>query len=285
MTAVGTSEGHPLGLAQHQNADGRVDWPTFFRSFEAIALVANSSAADLVQFAERCPAETLFVFFNDVTRVLHGRFDRHAILVTRSGRSGSAVVRKNKIGSIVDRFHPERFYGVINLRTLDIELFDSAESLSSFTSARLDLIDFSANAYPAGKTPSSGFAIAVWLHAMALERPIFVSGFTGVRTERRKVFDSHDWTFEQIALRLMARKGQLVAPAHDQLAAKPGLDRLQAIVPEATVGDIMIAAAEVLSDRVNNLAYFVDRLWTVTKVARWVSTALAFVRGRRQDRR
>ncbi|MBA3447450.1 MAG: 3-deoxy-manno-octulosonate cytidylyltransferase [Pseudaminobacter sp.] len=285
MATFKTSERFSPSLAQYRTSRDLVDWPAFFRCFEAIALVANSAATDLDQHVGACPPNTLFIFFNDVTRVIRDRFDRHAVLVARSGLNGSAIVRKNKIDGLVNRFDPERFQGVINLRTLAIEQFDPPESLVAFTFARLDLIEFFARTYPAGKTPSSGFAVAVWLQTMALERTIFIIGFTGMRTERRRVFDSHDWTFEQTALRLMARKGRLIVQARDHLAAEDGLARIQETIPDASLEEIAMVAAEVLSDRVNNLSHFIDRLWTVTRVSRWISAALAFVTGRTQDRR
>lgn len=266
------------------DSNGDRDWRALFSRFEAIAVVANSPAVDLDDVRRRCPAATLYVFFNSAFRVVEGRFDQDALLVARSGNYGASIVRDGDIHSIVRRFEPSRFHGVVNLRAAGWETLEDVEKLKPIKATHLDLVADFQDAYTAGKAASSGFAIAVWLSKLDLGLPIYLAGFTGTRSEKWKVFDAHDWTFEQVALRLLVRKGSLSPLEGDRLSAPPSLERIGAIVPSATAEEIALVASEVLSDRVDNLGYFIDRLWSITKIARFFNTLVAYTNPKKRQR-
>ena len=119
--------------------------------------------------------------------------------------------------------------------------------------------------YSPDHLPSTGFALAIWLCELNLGREIVLAGFSGKRSDRWKMFNVHDWTFEQVVQRLLSRSDRLrIAPAATPHAYAALMKRF----PDMSASDISLAAAEVLSERVESANIEIDKLISVTKVGR-----------------
>lgn len=246
----------------------------------AIVLVANSQAADVAELRRTMPGDALFVFFNDVTRVLGEPFDRPAILVARSGKDGPAIVRKNKIGGILGCFAPGALQAVVDLRCGTRENFVPAEAFGFPKVVFLDLTEFFRTRYTAMKTASSGYAMAAWLASQGLRSEIHGCGFTGRRSEKWKVFDVHDWAFERIALRLFETSGRLhLQPS--SIFDPSAIEALSRQFPEIERTRFVEIGYEVLAQRIEHTDMFVERLWSVTKVGRGVREVFKVFRKRK----
>lgn len=84
--------------------------------------------------------------------------------------------------------------------------------------------------------------------------------------ERYKVFDVHDWTFEQVFLRLMFRKGKIDIIRRE--ASTPMLT-FPRTFPN-TRPRILRSANEIIGERLSNLSSIVDRLMDVTRFLRFL---------------
>ena len=137
----------------------------------------------------------------------------------------------------------------------------------------LDLADYFADFYPSDHLPTTGFALAVWLCELDLDEQIVLAGFSARRSERWKIFHGHDWTFEQVVQRLLVRSSRLTiasAPTPHAYAA------LAKRFPDMSAADISLAAAEILSERLESANTEIDRLIWVTKVNQSIQN---FIRG------
>ena len=211
------------------------------------------------------PADALFVFFNRVYKVLNRPFDGNALLVARSGLGGPNIVRRGEVGKVVGYFDPDGFLGIMSMRAGSQEKVTPAEDFGGVPTGQLDLAEYFADFYPADHLPSTGFALAVWLCELDLGREIVLAGFSGRRSDRWKMFNVHDWTFEQVVQRLLARSGRLMIAS---TATPHAYAALMKRFPDMSAADISLAAAEVLSERVESANTEIDKLISVTKVGR-----------------
>ncbi len=207
------------------------------------------------------------MFFNKVYKVLDGPFDGHSLLAVRSGTGGPNILSRGEVGRVTGYFPEDRFLGILCMRTAAIEKVTPASAFGGVPTGQLDLADYFVDFYPPDHLPSSGFALAVWLAELELGRPIVLAGFSAKRSERWKIFDVHDWTFEQIVQRLLARAGRLtLANAPPPHAYAQVLARF----PEFSAENLSLAASEILSERLEGANAEIGKLIATTSVNRSV---------------
>jgi hypothetical protein len=259
------------GDARHNGnatADGLVtaeSWRDLLERFSHIVLVANSDAVDLPKLRSELPGTALFVFFNKVYKVLDEPFSGSALLVARSGTMGANIIHRREVDDVLKFFPGPDFLGIMNLRVNDDERLSRAADFNGAPAGHVDLADFFTDFYPAGRLPTSGFALALWLSDLKLSGTVLLCGFTARRSEKWKVFSVHDWTFEQVFLRLFSRLGKITIQGGAETSPYAALARRFPDVPPA---EIALVAAEVLSERLENANNQIDRLMSVTKVLR-----------------
>ncbi len=243
------------------------DWNSFFLGYSDIVLVANSDEVDINDLMLRFPKTTLFVFFNKVYKVLSEPFMRSAILVSRSGTLGANLVKSGKVSKVLQYFDRSSFLGVVNLAIGEREKFSPASAFGDVKVRHLDLTDVFAPFYPPASVPTTGFALCFWLTNLQPGVKVTLAGFSSKRSERYQVLDVHDWTFEQVVLRLMYRRGKIDILGRQR--ANPYAE-LSAHFPEYSPAEIALTANEVLAERLVNLSSFVDKLMHVTRFLRFV---------------
>jgi hypothetical protein len=262
---------HPAEAAARPFAgtsDGRStadDWRPLFASYSAIVLVANSDSVDIDALRASLPEDALFVFFNRVFKVLDRPFDGNALLVARSGSGGANIVRRREVANVVGYFPSDRFLGIMSVKASSHEKVATTSDFGGVPTGQLDLAGYFADFYPPDHLPSTGFALAVWLCELDLGQQIVLAGFSGKRSYRWKMFDAHDWTFEQVVQRVLVRCGPLTVAS---AAAPHAYAALTKRFPDISPADISLAAAEILSERLENANKEIDRLISVTKVNR-----------------
>ena len=251
----------------------RDDWRSLFASYPAITLVANSDEVDIDAVRASLPVNTLFVFFNKVTKVLDRPFDGNALLAVRSGTGGPNIVHRGEVGKVASYFPSDGFLGIMCLRTAALEKVTPASAFGSVPTGHLDLADYFIDFYPSDHLPSTGFALAVWLCELDLGGKILLAGFSAKRSERWRIFDIHDWTFEQVVQRLLLRSGRLTIAN----AARPhSYAAIMKRFPDIPAANISLAAAEILSERLEGANAEIDKLISMTSVNRSVEK---FIRG------
>jgi hypothetical protein len=241
------------------------EWKALLARYSHIVLVANSEAADLGKLRKDLPETALFVFFNKVYKVLDRPFSGNGVLVARSGVMGANIVHRREVADVLRFFSGEAFLGVVNIRVAPEENFSPEERFEGARTRHLDLTQILGDLYPAGKIATSGFALALWLADLRLPGKILLAGFSAKRSEKWKVFDVHDWTFEQIFLRLFARMGSITMLGGVDASPYSALAKRFPQVPPI---EIAMTAAEVLSERLDNANGQIDRLMSVTKSIR-----------------
>lgn len=251
--AAGTST---AGLASAE------DWRALLSRFSHIVLVANSEAVNLPELRRDMPETALFVFFNKVYKVLSEPFSGNALLVARSGTMGANIVHRRETSDVLKFFPNPGFLGILNIRVEAGERLSPPADFGSAPAGHLDLASYFTDFYPAGKLATSGFAMALWLSELQVPGRIVLAGFSARRSERWKVFSIHDWTFEQVFLRLFSRLGKIEIVGGAQASSFAGLAKRFPDVPPA---EIALVAAEVLSERLENTDNQIDRLMSITK--------------------
>jgi hypothetical protein len=247
------------------------DWRRLFSPYPTIVLVANSDSVDIDALRASMPGDALFVFFNKVYKVLNRPFDGNALLVARSGTGGSNIVHRGEVGEVVGYFSSDRFLGILCLRAASQDKVTPASDFGNVPAGQLDLADYFADFYPPDHLPSTGFALAIWLCEINFDRRIILAGFSARRSNRWKVADVHDWTFEQVVQRLLVRSGRLtIANAATPHAYAAVMKRF----PDMAAADIALAAAEILSERLENANKEIDKLISVTKVNRSIENLI-----------
>ena len=250
------------------------DWRPLFASYSVIALVANSDEIDIDALRASLPEDTLFVFFNKVYKVLDKPFDGNALLAVRSGTGGPNILsRRGELDHVTSYFRSDRFLGIMCMRAGTVEKITPASAFGGVQTGHLDLADYFVDFYPSDHLPSSGFALAVWLCELDLERKILLAGFSAKRSGRWKIFDIHDWTFEQVVQRLLVRSGRLTVA---NTATQHSYASLMERFPDISATSISLAAAEVVSARLENVNAEIDKLISTTRVNRSVEK---FIRG------
>lgn len=243
------------------------DWRSLFASYSVIALVANSEEVDIDALCASLPGDALFVFFNKVYKILDRPFDGNALLAIRSGTGGPNILSHNEVGHVTSYFPSDRFLGIMCLRASSVEKVTPASAFGYVPTGHLDLADYFMDFYPSDHLPSTGFALAVWLCELDLGPKILLAGFSARRSERWKIFDIHDWTFEQVVQRLLVRNGRLTLA---NTARQHSYAALMERFPDIPATDISLAAAEILSERLENVNAEVDKLISATSVNRLV---------------
>lgn len=242
------------------------DWQALLSRFTHIALVANSDEADVERLRRDLPDTTLFVFFNKVYKILDKPFDRPALLVARSGSVGANIVYRKEVKEVLAYFPGEAFLGVMNIRAHPGELFSEPVKFAGAPVGHLDLSTHFSSFYPEDHIPTSGFALALWLSEHLPKVTVMLDGFSAKRSEKWKVFHLHDWTFEQVVLRLFIHSGKLIAPG---AAEKNAYAALLQRFPDLSEGAVALSAADVLASRLEGANKEIDKLISVTKGLRW----------------
>ena len=241
------------------------EWRTILTGFSHIVLVANSDAVDIASLQAQFPETALFVFFNKVYKVLDRPFHGHSLLISRGQPRGANIVYRGEVGEVVKFFPKEYFLGVMNIRLGLEEKLNPAADFQGAPTGHLDLVGFCSDFYTEGKTPTSGFAMALWLSDLKLPGKIVLAGFSARRSQKWRVVSVHDWSFEQTFLRLFARLGKITI--HGGVALNPYISLAQRFT-EVPPAEIALAAAEVLSERLGNTDAEMDKLISLTNVIR-----------------
>ncbi|UVD55535.1 3-deoxy-manno-octulosonate cytidylyltransferase [Rhizobium sp. Pop5] len=240
-------------------------WKALLSRYSHIVLVANSEAVDFERLRSELPGTALYVFFNKVYKVLDEPFVGNAVLVARSGVMGANIVHRREVADVLRFFTGDDFLGIVNVRVATEENFSEESRFEGAKARHLDLTQILGDLYPVGRIATSGFALALWLADLQLPGKIVLAGFSAKRSEKWKVFDVHDWTFEQIFLRLFARMGSISMMGGVDASPYSALAKRFPQVPPI---EIAMTAAEVLSERLDNANGQIDRLMSVTKTIR-----------------
>ncbi len=243
-------------------AFGEGDALTRFDGFERVILVANSDAVHVADLQARHTG-ALFVFFNKVYKVVDRPFAGDAVLVARSGPAGANIVYRREVADVLRLVSGPGFRGIVNLRVGARERFSPAADFEGATVAHLDLQPMFAGFYPSTHVPTSGFALALALAERLGSGRVVLAGFTARRSEAWKLFHDHDWTFEQVAMRALARSG-LIAMEPGRAERSP-FDALCERFPAVSRDTVALVSAEVLGERLEGTNMTVDRLVSVTK--------------------
>lgn len=280
MSALDQKENDPDGTSfpVAGSAAGLSDvseWRDLLTAFSHIVLVANSDAVDISGLQAQFPPTALFVFFNKVYKVLDRPFHGRSLLISRGQPRGANIVYRGEVGEVVKFFPKDCFLGILNIRLGLEEKLNPAADFQGAPTGHLDLVGFCSDFYTEGKTPTSGFALALWLSDLKLPGKIVLAGFSARRSQKWRVVSAHDWSFEQTFLRLFARLGKITI--HGGVALNPYI-RLAERFTEIPSAEISLAAAEVLSERLGNTDAEVDRLISLTNVIRSADSFLRHLR-------
>ena len=154
-----------------------------------------------------------------------------------------------------------------------MEKVTPSSAFGGVPTGHLDLTDDFADFYPSNRLPSTGFALAVWLCELGLGQKILLAGFSARRSEPWRLAQIHDWTFEQVVQRLLVRSGQLTIA---NVATPRSYAAIMERFPNIPAANISLAAAEILSERLENANAEIDKLISTTRVNRSVAN---FIRG------
>ncbi|EAU42371.1 probable 3-deoxy-manno-octulosonate cytidylyltransferase (CMP KDO transferase) protein [Fulvimarina pelagi HTCC2506] len=263
------------------DAPGPEEWRkalALFSGYKRIALVANSEALNIGDVEAANSADTLFVFFTRCPRVLKRPFSRASVLCHRM----KDPERFNEGEKHVERaralFAPGALKGEVGIIAHDVPKSGakpySPVGQSNSVGHLLDLDSVFFPFYTPDMTPTTGFAMAIWLVENLPDAKVILCGFTGVRGPDFRMRTMHDWTLEQTVLRLLSRSGRL-EQAFGGRSTNSTLDRLDRRFPKLSEADIALVAADVLSDRINAIDRLVSMLWSVSRAPRAIHRALA----------
>ena len=249
------------------SADGTMSdvaqWRSFFSGYRTIVLCANSDAVDIDELAACYGEGTLFVFFNKVFKILSQPFAGESLLVARSSPAGANIVYRGEVETVVSLLRSPRFGGVLNVKAGEAERFSPAEAFGTVRAGHLDLSGELADFYPAGFVPTSGFALALWLVEHCAGGRVVLAGFTARRSEKWKLFHDHEWTFEQIVLRVLANAGKI---ERDGASSADPIAAIGRRFPDLSQAEIASVAAEVLGERLEGANIAIDRLYSLTRL-------------------
>lgn len=246
-------------------------WRALFSRFSHVVLVANSDEVSVKELQEEYPGTALFVFFNKVYKILDEQFSGNSLLISRAQPRGANIVYRNEVADVVKLLAPQKFLGIMNIRLAEIERLNTSADYLGTPTGHLDLVGFCADFYPKDKVATSGFAMALWLVNQSLPAEIVLAGFSAKRSDKWRVVNVHDWTFEQVFLRLFARVGKLTM--HGSRPANSYMT-LASRFPELPAAEISATIAEVLSLRLSQTDAQVDKLISLTSAFRSIDEFL-----------
>lgn len=262
MEFPGDHEVAPVAATTSGLTSGQA-WTAFFSRFPNIILVANSEQVDVPALQRAYPADSLFVFFNKAYKVLQHPFAGHCMLVSRAQPRGANIVYRGEVEQVLALFAPSTFCGIANIRLAESETPNTQADYGGTATGHLDLTELCREIYPSDKLPTSGFALAYWLLERRVPVKVVLAGFSAKRSEKWRVVAVHDWTFEQVCLKVFAQAGKLTL--HEADLANP-YAKLAARFPEIPPADIAFTIADVLSQRLGNTDAQVDKLISLTGV-------------------
>lgn len=242
------------------------DVAAFFSRFPAIVLVANSDAVDIARLQAAYGEGALFVFFNKVYKVLDRPFAGRCLLVARSGPAGANIVYRREVPDVLRLVAGAGFGGILNVRAASSERFSTSAEFGGGTVGHLDLSPTMDGFYPASHVATSGFALALFLAENCPSSKIALAGFTAKRSTRWKLFEDHDWTFEQIVLRLLLRSGRLDVALGSPAAGDETLSKIALRLDGVSAADVALVTGEVLSERLATANSAIDRLLRLTRL-------------------
>lgn len=254
-----------------ENLAAPEQWRTLFSRFSHVVLVANSDEVSVKELQEEYPGTALFVFFNKVYKILDEQFSGNSLLISRAQPRGANIVYRNEVADVVKLLAPQKFLGIMNIRLAEIERLNTSADYLGTPTGHLDLVGFCADFYPKDKVATSGFAMALWLVNQSLPAEIVLAGFSAKRSDKWRVVNVHDWTFEQVFLRLFARVGKLTM--HGSRPANSYMT-LASRFPELPAAEISATIAEVLSLRLSQTDAQVDKLISLTNAFRSIDEFL-----------
>jgi len=258
------------------------EWRAFFSPYSHIVLIGNSEAAQPEQLLQTYPPATLFVFFNKVYKVLDSGFDAPCLLIARSGMMGANIVHRREVADVLKFFQTERFLGIVNVRVDGSEALSPTSAFNGATVRHLDLRDILGQTYPSGKFATSGFALTLWLLGLGLPGKVVLAGFSAKRSDKWKVFDVHDWNFEQIYLAVRARRGDIAMLG--RFEATP-IETLIKALPDVAPVEILAEANEVLARRLDDANQQIDKLMSITKLQRSIYNFFASLKPKTRKQR
>ncbi|KQT83575.1 hypothetical protein ASG48_12445 [Aurantimonas sp. Leaf443] len=229
-------------------------------------------------------ADTLFVFFNKVYKVLDAPFERPALLLARSSAAGANIVYRREVDAVLGYFGGEAFLGLVNLRVASGESFSPRGDFGPRPVGYLDLAGYFDGFYDPAFVPSSGFALAVWLVEQLPDATIVLAGFTGQRGAKWKIFRDHDWTFEQIVQRLLAKEGRL-SEARKGAGQTAAIERIARRFPQVEPVALVSVASDVLAQRLDQSDGAMDELIVLTRPQRRLRGLLARLKPRTRKQR
>lgn len=248
------------------------DFETILSNYEMVALIANSESVDIDKIARALPEKTLYVFFTGCAKVLAQPFGRDAVLCHRLVAGGTKFLKSQK--------HFDKAYSLFK-NSLKAEIGVIAERSLAQGAAALsaprtsELVPYTLDfdytfgpLYPADRSPTTGFALAMWLTERAPGANVCLCGFTGVAGLQFNMYTGHDWTFEQIMLQLFVKKGR-IRRFEDSLNEPAGtFARIHERFPEFSEATIALVATNVLANRYTGMERQVAKLWSKTKIER-----------------
>lgn len=252
------------------------DFETLLSGYEMLALIANSENVDIDSITRALPENTLYIFFTGCAKVLHKPFEKDAMLCHRLVADGARFFKSRK--------HFDRAYSLF-ANGLKAEIGVLAErGVPTGTPPldaprRSDLVPYTLDfdhtfgaLYPAGRMPTTGFAIAAWLIEKMPHTNVCLCGFTGVAGLQFGIYSGHDWTFEQIMLQLFVKNGR-ISRFEDNLSEPVGMfARIHDRFPEFSEATIALVATNVLANRFTGTELQVAKLWSKTKLQRKIGS-------------
>ncbi len=239
------------------------------KNYGTIALIANSESVDIDKIVGALPPDTLFVFFTGCAKVLKAPFPHDAILCHRLVANGKRFLKSQKHFDSAHSFFPNGLKAEVGMLADRVRMNEGKPSCPRTSDLVPLTIDFDCmfdNFYPAGRMPTTGFALALWLIESLPEAEVYLCGFTGVAGTQFNMYAEHDWTFEQTVLHLFVKKGRIKRlEESDAAASQNWLSNVSKRFPEFDQGEIAMAASQVLGNRFAGMERRVAKIWDQMK--------------------
>lgn len=235
--------------------------------YKSVVLLGNSEQLDLTAVLDAFDDQTLFVLFGSVRKILNEPFSRPALLVHRLREDGS-VNKPEHITQSQGMFAPGALIGragVFAGKTFDGPKRTGEIAIREPLHYFIDGDPLLHGWYTNGKTGTTGFITALWFARHLPEHDIVLAGFSGTRGTDIKMFTMHDWTLEQAALRLEARRGALRWFEGEGKQSRSGIERLALAYPDRDGIEIASVYADVLRDQFAASDRILARMWSMLR--------------------